>query len=246
MSSHWCQDCGCENGWSTSADIYVAWKTVKLKSCAFAIFIDFSNFLCLLFTLWTKKVKQPSNHWGEWLFAKMAEHVLNPFWWDSNDSPTPGLWPDLKIIGLSWILRIQYSVLAWFQLPRLQCCLVCYFFKDLQIQNASCYGKLFDMAMPVVSRVDFSIQGEGSTENPEFLSKQIQTVRGGNLYPYMFFQRICTAVVLICIQHRRVSLKIQLYYSSSNLFSCSYRVSRSWNLFTFTTNKRQFQWFWSL
>ena len=122
MSSHWCQDCSCENGWWPSADMYVAWKTFKLKSCAFAIFIDFSNFLCLLFTLWTKKVKQPSNHWGEWLFAKMAEHVLNPFWWVSNASLTLGLWPDPKIIGLSRILRIHYSVLAWFQLSHLQCC----------------------------------------------------------------------------------------------------------------------------
>ena len=160
MSSHWCQDCGCENGWRPSADVYVAWKTFKLKSCAFAIFIDFSNFLCLLFTLWTKKVKQPSNHWGEWLFAKMAEHVLNPFWWVLNASLTPGLWPDPKIIGLSRILRIHYSVLAWFQLPRLQCFWSAIIFKDSQIQNASCYSKLFDMAMPIVSRVDFSIHGE--------------------------------------------------------------------------------------
>lgn len=159
----------------------------------------------------------------------------------------------LRVYGRTWKLLAfpgfwESSIQCWlgFNFRVFSTVWSAIFFKDLQIQNASCYGKLFDMAMPVVSRVDFSIQGEGSTENPEFLSKQIQTVRGGNLYPYMFFQRICTAVVLICIQHRRVSLKIQLYYSSSNLFSCSYRVSRSWNLFTFTTNKRQFQWFWSL
>ena len=196
MSSHWCQDCGCENGWRPSADVYVAWKTFKLKSCAFAIFIDFSNFLCLLFTLWTKKVKQPSNHWGEWLFAKMAEHVLNPFWWVSNAFLTPGLWPDPKIIGLSRILRIHYSVLAWFQLSHLQCCWSTIFLKTskfkmlLVIANFLTWPCLLFLGLILVSR--------------EKVAWRSQIFRE-------------PAVVLICIQHRR-------FAESPLKFSCTIRV----------------------